>query len=150
MTTTAQAPKTMEELVERYNRAWGDHDLDGILSLHTPDSGWRVHGVNGIMIDVKGIDACREAFGMVLAAIPDQAFDSTELVIREDYYVCHHTVTGTFATPFALDGTVYDAIGKPVEFEIVDIMECEGNLVKQKGGWLDGLAVYRQLEAAVA
>lgn len=151
MSVTTSVPTSIEELAQRYNQAWADHDLEGILSLHTPDTGWRVRGANGLFIDAKGIDACREAFSYVIRAFPDHSFEPTDpLVVKKDYYVCHQRITGTLAIPFEIDGVTYEPTGKPISFDIVDLMECEGNLIKLKGGWIDALAIHKQLTAGGA
>src|SRR5690606_441049 len=56
MSVTTERPKSLDELVERYNQAWGDHDLEAILALQTPDSEFRVHGA-GELMKWEGIDA---------------------------------------------------------------------------------------------
>jgi predicted ester cyclase len=147
MSVTTNVPASVEELAERYNTAWGDHDLEAILALQTPDSEFRVHGTQELM-SWKGIDACREAYGYLLTALPDQQFESHTLVVKEDFYICHHFVTGTFVLPWQMAGRVYEPTGKPVRFEILDTMHCEGNLVKLKDGWVDGLALHNQLTGA--
>lgn len=137
-------PTSIEELAQRYNQAWGDHDLEAILALQTPDSEFRIHGTQELM-SWDGIDACREAYGYLLQALPDQKFESHTLVVKEDFYICHHFVTATFVLPWQMGGRRYEPTGKPIRFEILDTMHCEGNLVKLKDGWVDGLAIHNQL-----
>jgi hypothetical protein len=147
MSVTTNIPSSIEELVQRYNQAWNDCDLEAILALQTPDSEFRIHGAQELM-KWEGIDACREAYDYILKALPDQRMDSHSLVVKENFYVCHHFVTGTFALPWNMAGRVYEPTGETITFEILDIMTCEGNLVKLKDGWVDGLAMHNALTRA--
>jgi predicted ester cyclase len=146
MSVTKNVPSSLEELIQRYNGAWNDHDLEEILALQTPDSSFLIHGAQDVM-KWEGIDACRECYTYLLQAFPDQKFETTSTVISKDMYVCHHYLTGTLTLPWQMGGRTYQPSDKPIRFELVDIMTCENNLVKVKNGWIDGLAIHKQLTA---
>jgi ketosteroid isomerase-like protein len=141
------APQNRDELVKRYMKAWGEHDLEGILSLHTSDyTEFIVHGGSGVQ-KWTGTDAVRDCFDFLLRAWPDQSFETTSLVVSDNLYVGHHNLTGTLVAPWPMGDKTYQPTGTPITFEIVDIMHCEGNLIRSKEGWIDGLAIAAQLQA---
>jgi uncharacterized protein (TIGR02246 family) len=146
MSAAVAPPSAIEELVDRYNRAWNDHDLEAILALQTPDSSFVVHGTQELM-KWEGIDACRASFEYLMKAWPDYRMEATSLHIDGDSWVCHQNLTGTLVLPWQMGGRTYEPIGRPITFEIVDLIRCEGNLVKLKEGWMDGLAIHNQLTA---
>jgi predicted ester cyclase len=137
-------PRSVAELAEVYLQAWSDHDLEGILALHTPDSAFWVHGGDGVM-KWDGIDGCRVAFDYLLRLFPDQRFENKSLIVTDDYYIGHTMVTGTLALPWELGNRVYQPNGKTITFEIQDFMHCQGNRIRIKEGWIDGLAIHNQL-----
>lgn len=145
----SKPPSSTRELVERYNQAWNDHDLEGILALQTRDSEFRIHGQQDLL-KWTGIDECRSCYEYLMRAWPDYKMAVTSLVVAKDLYVCHLNLTGTLVMPWKMGGRTYQPIGKPVTFEIVDIIHCEGNLVKLKESWNDGLALHNQLIATGA
>jgi len=147
MAVSSNVPRSLDELVRRYMKAWGEHDLDAIMSLHTPDyTEFIVHGGNGVQ-KWEGFDAVRECFDYLLRAWPDQSFKTTNLAISDKLYVAHHDLTGTLVTSWPMGGRTYQPTGRPITFEIVDIMHCESNLIRRKEGWIDGLAIASGLAA---
>lgn len=141
------APASIQELAERYLAAWNDHDLEAILGLQTPDSEFHLNGAGGLKSWV-GIDACREVYGFLLQAWPDQRFEVVELTVHEHGYIGHSRLTGTLALPWPMGDRTYQPTGKPLSFELVDIMECRDNRVRRKRCWIDGIALREQLESA--
>lgn len=147
MSSATTAPSSLDELVERYNKAWNDHDLDGILALHTAEPEFLIHGAQELMKWV-GRDECRSCFEYLIDAWPDYHMVAGKPIIRDSVYVCSQMLTGTLVKPWKMAGRTYEPIGKPVTFEIIDVMHCEGNLIAVKDSWLDGLAIHNQLTAA--
>lgn len=145
-TPATNIPSSVEELAKRYNQAWYDRDMDAILALHTPEFDFVLRGGNGIA-KFSGRAACRGAFAMLMRAWPDYKFEGAELIVRKDFYMCHQYITGTLVEPWHMGGQTYQPTGKPTRFLIVDLMHCEGNLIKVKDGWIDGLAIHHSLTA---
>lgn len=145
MTATSKAPTSVEELAERYDAAWNDHDLETILALQTPDSKFVLHGAGGPKT-WEGLDACRQCYEYLLRAVPDQHFAATGLDIEGDTYVGSHDCSGTFVEPWEMGGKVYQPTGNRVSFDQVDIIACKDNLVHVKNAWIDGFALAQQLE----
>lgn len=144
MTTSTQVPTSVGELAERYGQAWNDHDLEAILALQTDDSVFVLHGGGGERAS-NGLQACRETYDFLLRAWPDQHFDVQRLEVREGFYVCESILTGTLALPWPMGDETFQPDGRQVRFDIVDIMVCEGNLVRHKSSWIDGFAIRQQL-----
>lgn len=149
MGAVEQLPTSVEELADRYDQAWADFDVDAIISMQTPDSKFILRGGGGPKV-WDGADACRECYGFLLQACPDGVMTRTHLFTGEGIYIANHDFKTTFALPWEIGGKTYEPTGKPVEFEMVDIMYLEGNLVKVKDGWIDGGALQAQLEANAA
>lgn len=139
-----QMPRSIAELAKMYLQAWSDHDVDRILSFHTLDTAFWVHGGHGLM-QWDGIDGCREAFEYLFRLFPDQSFENKTLIVTDHYYIGHTMVTGTLAMPWKLGDQVYQPTGRPITFEIQDFMHCKGNRIRIKEGWIDGLAIHDQL-----
>lgn len=137
-------PASLSELVDCYYAAYNAHDVDAILALQTSDAEYRLHGVAGTTTWV-GVDACREVYEHHLRAWPDQRLDCHGVAIDGNLCVCHVLLTGTLALPWRMAGRTYAPTGRPVTFELVHVLRCEGNLVRIKDGWVDGLAIHNQL-----
>jgi hypothetical protein len=149
MTATKNDPTTLEELAIQYDQAWNDHDLDRIIELQTPDSKFILRGAAGSRT-WEGREACRQCYDYLLRAWPDQHMVRTTLYVAEGIYVANHTYRGTLVMPWEMGGKVYQPTGRPVEFEMVDIMYCKDNRVHVKDGWIDGLQMALELAAAEA
>jgi ketosteroid isomerase-like protein len=135
---------SIQDFATRYVQAWNDHELEAILSMHTPDSEFWLHGADGLQ-KWTGLAGCREAFDFLLRALPDQHIEPYSVVVREDFLVAHSRVTGTLALPWPMAGRVYQPTGKPMQFEIVDIWHFRGDRLRIKEGWVDGLALHHAL-----
>lgn len=145
MATTSKAPASVQELAERYDAAWNDHDLETILALQTPDSKFVLHGFGGPQT-WDGLDECRECYEFLLRAVPDQHFASIGLVVKGDTFIGSHELSGTFAEPWKMGDKVYQPTGKKVSFDQVDIITCKDNRVHIKNAWMDGFSLAQQLE----
>lgn len=148
MTTMQTAPRSLHELASRYLEAWNDHDLEAILALHTPDTEFHINGIDGV-VSAVGIDACRETFAYLLRAWPDQRFELNRLTVRddwEDFWIVRWQLTGALALPWEMGGRTFEPSAAQVSFAGNDMMYCEGNLIKVKDSWIDGLAIRAQLE----
>src|SRR3712207_9498618 len=42
-TAGKDSPEVLEKAIERYNRAWNDHDIDAIMAMHAPDMVFENH-----------------------------------------------------------------------------------------------------------
>jgi steroid delta-isomerase-like uncharacterized protein len=103
------------ELIERYDQAWNDHDVDAIVSMHAPDMVFENH--------TAGERAEGDEVGPHIAEIfrnwPDLSFRSRRLYVRDGLAVSEWTATGT------KDGT-------RLEWDGIDVFPIEDGKIKRK------------------
>ena len=103
------------ELIERYDQAWNDHDVEAIVSMHTPDMVFENH--------TAGERAEGEAVGPHIAEIfrnwPDLRFSSRRLYVREGLAVSEWTARGT-------------KDGKTLEWDGIDVFPIENGKIRRK------------------
>jgi steroid delta-isomerase-like uncharacterized protein len=106
---------TERDLIERYDQAWNDHDLEAILSMHAPNMVFENH--------TAGERAEGEEVGPHIAEIfrnwPDLRFRSRRLYVREGLAVSEWTATGT-------------KDGKTLEWDGIDVFPIENGKIKRK------------------
>jgi ketosteroid isomerase-like protein len=106
----------LERVIERYNAAWNEHDLDAILALHAPGMVFENHTAGE---RVEG-----DAVGPHIAAIferwPDLRFRGRRLYVRDGLVVNEWTATAT------------DDDGRRLEWDGVDLFPFEGELIARK------------------
>jgi hypothetical protein len=136
--------ETLRALAARYGQAWNDHDLDAIMSMHAPGMAFHLH-VDGFQ-EAGTPDAVRAQFAFFFEAIPDLHFETARLAISEGLIVHEFSaISGTLAGPFPVGGSVATPDGRHMRFEGVDVLPCEGGLVKRKDTYLDGVSFTSQL-----
>jgi steroid delta-isomerase-like uncharacterized protein len=103
------------ELIERYDQAWNDQDVEAIVSMHAPDMVFENH--------TAGERAEGDAVGPHIAEIfrnwPDLRFRSRRLYVREGLAVSEWTATGT-------------KDGKTLEWDGIDVFPIENGKIKRK------------------
>ena len=104
------------DLIERYNRAWNDHDVDAIVSMHAP--GFVFH--NYTTGERAEGDAAREHIETIFRNWPDIRFRTRRLEVRDDLAVNEWTATATRAD------------GVRIEWDGVDLFPLENGLIKRK------------------
>ena len=78
-------------LIERYNDAWNDHDVETICSMHTPDMVFENHTAGE---RAEGDDVARH-IASIFANWPDIAFATRRLYVTPEVAVCEWTASGT-------------------------------------------------------
>jgi steroid delta-isomerase-like uncharacterized protein len=126
----------MHDLFERYADAWGRHDPDAVVALHTDDTTFHAHVGQE---PARGKAAVRQAFADLLAQFPDLAFAQVSLRTGRDFWVVEWRMSGTLA------GT--DA---KFEVDLVDLITVEGGLVKSKDSYIDAVSLQAQLPMVAA
>ncbi len=126
----------MHHLFQRYADAWGRHDPDAIVALHTEDTTF--HARVG-QEPARGKAAVRQAFADLFAQFPDLAFRQVSLRTGPDFWVVEWRMSGTLA------GT--DA---KVEVDLIDLITVVDGLVKSKGSYIDAVAMQAQLPMVAA
>ena len=119
-----------QELAARYGAAWARHDLDAILSMHTDDTVFHLHGFSE---PATGLDAAREVIAATFARSPDLRFDKSRVYIGDGHFVSEYQMSGT-------------AEGKPFACEGVDVIAVSDGLIARKDTYLDWAAMQRQLD----
>jgi ketosteroid isomerase-like protein len=103
------------ELIERYNQAWNDHDLDAICALHAPDFVFENHTAGE---RAEG-EAAREHIAEIFRNAPDLSFRGRRLYVHDDLVVSEWTATAS-------------RDGRLVEWDGVDVIPIENGLVMRK------------------
>ncbi len=142
---TATGSPTTEQLARRYGQAWNDHDLEAIVAMHAPGMVFHLHAEGFEPATTE--EAVRQQFALFLDVLPDLHFATERLTVAPDLFVHEYVMSGTFDKPLPIAGQVAEA-GRRVAVQGVDVIPCEGGLVKRKDTYLDGLAMLRQLGIA--
>jgi steroid delta-isomerase-like uncharacterized protein len=106
-----------EALIERYNHAWNEQDLDAIAALHAPDVVFENHTAGE---RVEGAEAVRAHVGGIFARWPDLRFRGRRLYVADDFAVSEWTATATRD-----DGT-------RIEWDGVDVFPLRDGLIARK------------------
>jgi steroid delta-isomerase-like uncharacterized protein len=126
----------VDDLFQRYADAWGRHDPDAIVALHTEDTTFHAHVGQE---PARGKAAVRQAFADLFAQFPDLAFRQVTLRTGPDFWVVEWRMSGTLA------GT-----GSAFEVDLVDLITVGDGLVKSKDSYIDAVSLQAQLGMAVA
>ena len=137
---TTTAP---DVIAERYLQAWQNHDLDGILALHTPDTIFTSVATGR---EAVGRDAVREAIAQVFAVWPDLRFHPVRVYTTTELIVAESILETTPALPLPLGGIVAEPNGRTVRCAVADILALENGRVKRKDSYLDALDYVRQMQ----
>ena len=123
---------TPPTLIDRYNQAWNDHDVDAIISMHAP--GFVFH--NYTAGERAEGEAAREHIAAIFRNWPDIAFRARRIYVSDDVVVNEWTATATRASD-----------GVRIEWDGVDVFPLENGLIKRKDVY-SASANARVLEAA--
>jgi steroid delta-isomerase-like uncharacterized protein len=104
-----------QELIDRYNRAWNDHDVDAIVSMHAPDFVFENHTAGE---RAEG-EAARDHIAQIFENAPDLQFRGRRLYVREGLVVNEWTATAT-------------RDGKTLEWDGIDVFPIENGLITRK------------------
>jgi steroid delta-isomerase-like uncharacterized protein len=126
----------MHDLFDRYAEAWGRHDPDAIVALHTEDTRFHAHIGQPPAV---GKTAVRQAFTDLFAQFPDLAFEQVSLTTAPDFWAVQWKMSGTLA-----------ATGTHFEVDVVDLITVENGLVKSKDSYLDAVSMQAQLGLVAA
>ena len=132
----------LQEFIDRYNRAWADHDVDAIVEMHTPDSVFENHTTGDVNV---GREAIGEALRGIFTVFPDLQFETRRAYIRDDLVVQEWTARGTHLGMMRRAGLEVEPTGKTVEYRGLDVIPIEDGLVARKDVYSDGVTLLRQL-----
>ena len=135
------APAALEAAIARYNDAWNAHDLDAIMSMHTPDMVFENHTAGE---QAEG-EAVRGHIGSIFETWPDIEFTTRRLYVRDGLVVQEWTATATHANTMRRGDITAEPTGKRVEWNGMDVIPFENGLVKRKDVYSDSVSVLRQV-----
>ena len=104
------------ELIERYNQAWNDHDLDAIASMHADDVVFHNYSAGE---RAEGAQAVREHIAQIFRNNPTLRFRGRVLRIGDDFAVSEWTAT-------------VDRDGRTLEWDGVDVFPIRDGLIYRK------------------
>jgi steroid delta-isomerase-like uncharacterized protein len=132
----------LQEFIDRYNAAWGDHDVDAIVSMHTDDSVFENHTTGDVNV---GKEAIGRAISGIFSVFPDLSFETRRQYIREDLVVQEWTARGTHEGTMTRSGIEIEPTGRMVEYRGLDVIPIENGLVARKDVYSDGVTLLRQI-----
>lgn len=135
--------ETTQALAEAYGAAWNAHDLEGILGMHSADAVFHLH-VEPFTAAEDPV-AIREQFTAIFLAWPDIRFDTVRRTVREGLFVHEFTIVASLVTPWPVGHELAQPTNGPISFAGVDVIPCEGGLVRRKDTYLDAMALRRGL-----
>ena len=131
----------LEQMIGRYNDAWNAHDVDAILALHAPGMVFENH--------TAGELAEGDAVGPHIAAIfegwPDLRFETRRLYTRDGLVVQEWTAHATHTKRLTRGEIVAEPSGNALTWVGMDVIPCEGGLVKRKDVYSDSVGILRQV-----
>jgi steroid delta-isomerase-like uncharacterized protein len=132
---------TLQAVIDRYNEAWNEHDVEAIVALHAPDMVFENHtaGERATGEEVRGHIA------RIFAAWPDIAFRTRRLYVRDDLVVQEWTATATHTSELRRGDLVAPASGRTIEWKGMDVIPFEDGLVKRKDVYSDSVSILRQV-----
>ena len=104
------------ELIDRYNTAWNDQDLDTIHALHHPEIVFDNHTAGE---RAEGADAVRAHIAAIFANNPDMKFTTRSFQAGDDFAVCEWTLAVT-------------KDGRRLEWDGVDVFPIRDGLIARK------------------
>ena len=140
-TAPASDDAVLREMIDRYNRAWNEHDVDAIIAMHAPDMVFENHTAG----ERAGGSQVREHISRIFAAWPDIAFATRRLYVREDLVVQEWTARATHTREMRRGEIVAAPSGRRVEWEGLDVIPFEDGQVKRKDVYSDSVSILRQV-----
>ena len=138
---SADDPAQLEASIAAYNDAWNRHDLDEIMSMHSPDMVFENHTAG----ETAEGEAVREHIGAIFETWPDITFSTRRLYVRDGLVVQEWTAEATHANEMRRGDLVAEPTGKKITWDGLDVIPFENGLVKRKDVYSDSVSIMRQL-----
>ena len=132
----------LQKFIDVYNKAWNEHDVETILSLHTENSVFENHTTGDLNV---GKEAIGNAIRGIFTVFPDLTFETRRQYIRTDLVIQEWTARGTHLGTMNRAGLAVEPTGKKVEYRGMDVIPIESGLVARKDVYSDGVTLLRQL-----
>jgi taurine dehydrogenase small subunit len=104
-------------LIERYDRAWNEQDVETVAALHTDDVVFENHTAGE---KAEGAAAVRDHIAQIFANWPDLRFRGRSLRVAEDFAVSEWTATATTGD------------GRRLEWDGVDLFPLRDGKIARK------------------
>jgi steroid delta-isomerase-like uncharacterized protein len=134
--------RELQEFIDRYNAAWGEHDVDAIVAMHTEDSVFENHVTGDVNV---GREQIGRAVSGIFSVFPDLSFETRRAYIRDDLVVQEWTARGTHEGTMTRSGMEVPPTGKKVEYRGMDVIPIRNGLVARKDVYSDSVTLLRQL-----
>jgi steroid delta-isomerase-like uncharacterized protein len=132
----------LQEFIDRYNAAWGAHDVEAIVAMHTEDSVFENHVTGDVNV---GREEIGKAIAGIFSVFPDLSFETRRAYIRDDLVVQEWTARGTQQGTMTRSGMEVPPTGKRVEYRGMDVIPIRDGLVARKDVYSDSVTLLRQL-----
>jgi steroid delta-isomerase-like uncharacterized protein len=141
------AAKSPAALAESYLDAWQRHDIERIVSMHTPDSVFTSVATGR---EAVGREQIAQTIGEIFAVWPDLEFDVRRRYVTTELIVTESIARATQALPLPLGGETIEPNGRPVTFAVADVFPLEDGLIKRKDSYVDAVNYVRQMKPTAA
>ena len=134
--------RELQDFIDRYNACWNEHDVPGIVAMHTEDSVFENHTTGDVNV---GREAIGRAIDGIFAVFPDLSFETRRQYVREDLVVQEWTARATHRGEMTRSGVVVEPTGRQVEYRGMDVIPIRDGLVARKDVYSDSITLLRQL-----
>ncbi len=134
--------RDLRRFIERYNGAWNDHDVPGIVALHAEDSVFENHTTGDVNVGHRQIEL---AIRGIFTVFPDLWFEARRQYFAENLCVQEWTARGTHEGKMVRSGIEVEPTGRSVEYRGMDIIPMRDGLIARKDVYSDGVTLLRQL-----
>jgi steroid delta-isomerase-like uncharacterized protein len=131
----------LEGVIDRYNQAWNEQDLEAIVAMHTPDMVFANHTAGE---SARGPEV-RVHIASIFASWPDMRFTTRRLYVRERLVVQEWTASATHSRPIHRGPITAEPTGATISWEGMDVIPFEGELIRRKDVYSDSVSILRQL-----
>lgn len=132
---------SLEGLIDAYNRAWNEHDLDAIISMHAPGMVFCNHTAG----ETASGDEVRDHIAAIFRTWPDLSFASRRSYFGPGLVVQEWTATGTHTSVMRRGELVAEPTGRTISWDGVDVIPFRDGLITRKDVYSDSVGILRQL-----
>jgi steroid delta-isomerase-like uncharacterized protein len=132
---------SIDEVVERANRAFNNHELDAFMELSAPDSEFRSPG--GVVL--HGREAIREFTAAWFEAFPDSHSSMQRTIVVNSTVIGEGVFTGTHTGDYRTPAGDLPATGKTIKGEFMEIFDVRDGMVIRDHMMFDRLELLGQL-----